>query len=202
MTLDEAIKHCEEKVKELRTEAEHEKHNQLNKVKMFNGHFPADYTKANKCLECAAENQQLAEWLKELKALKENNGDLISRSEAEKLGATCLARRNENGQLEAIISLDNAPTVCGNNPKWCENCVSKGKCASTRQTGEWVPVSERLPDKNGIYLCTVDYGEEGVVVAQRLYWDTLGGFEKQYNKNDRVIAWQPLPEPYKKGGAK
>ena len=37
--------------------------------------------------------------------------DFISRSEAEKLGATCLARRNENGQLEAIISLDNAPTV-------------------------------------------------------------------------------------------
>ncbi len=39
------------------------------------------------------------------------NNDLISRSEAEKLGATCLARRNENGQLEAIISLDYAPTV-------------------------------------------------------------------------------------------
>ena len=37
--------------------------------------------------------------------------NLISRSEAEKLGATCLAKRNENGQLEAIISLDNAPTV-------------------------------------------------------------------------------------------
>ena len=37
------------------------------------------------------------------------NNDLISRSEAEKLGATCLARRNENGQLEAIISLDNVP---------------------------------------------------------------------------------------------
>lgn len=39
------------------------------------------------------------------------NSDLISCSEAKKLGATCLARRNENGQLEAIISLDNAPTV-------------------------------------------------------------------------------------------
>lgn len=39
------------------------------------------------------------------------NNDLISRSEAKKLGATCLAKRNENGQLEAIISLDNAPPV-------------------------------------------------------------------------------------------
>jgi len=35
--------------------------------------------------------------------------DFISRSKAKKLGATCLARRNENGQLEAIISLDEAP---------------------------------------------------------------------------------------------
>lgn len=33
--------------------------------------------------------------------------------------------------------IDNAPTVCGNNPKWCESCVSKGKCASTRPHGEW-----------------------------------------------------------------
>ena len=29
-------------------------------------------------------------------------------------------------------------SVCGNNPKWCENCVSKGKCASTRLQGEWI----------------------------------------------------------------
>lgn len=46
------------------------------------------------------------------------NNDLISRSEAEKLGATCLAKRNENGQLEAIISLDNAPTVERPTGKW------------------------------------------------------------------------------------
>lgn len=61
----------------------------------------------------------------------------------------------------------------------------------------WIPVSERLPDKNGNYLCTVDYGEDGIEVMQRVYWDALGGFEKRYNKNDKVIAWMPLPEPYK-----
>ena len=48
------------------------------------------------------------------------NNDLISRSEVEKLGATCLARRNENGQLEAIISLDNAPTVEQPQGEWKE----------------------------------------------------------------------------------
>lgn len=40
-----------------------------------------------------------------------------------------------NDCIDAII--DNAPTVCGNNPKWCENCVSKGKCASTRPQCEF-----------------------------------------------------------------
>ena len=38
--------------------------------------------------------------------------------------------------------IDNAPTVCGNNPKWCESCVSKGKCASTRPQDEWTPQGE------------------------------------------------------------
>ena len=63
------------------------------------------------------------------------NNDLISRSELKK------AFEDTN---EAVFSLnrvkhliDNAPTVCGNNPKWCESCVSKGKCTSTRPQGEW-----------------------------------------------------------------
>lgn len=39
-----------------------------------------------------------------------------------------------------IRSSDGCPTdkpmVCGNNSKWCESCVSKGKCASTRPQGK------------------------------------------------------------------
>ena len=38
--------------------------------------------------------------------------------------------------LGGMTTIDNAPTVCGNNPKWCESCVSNGKCASTRPRGE------------------------------------------------------------------
>jgi hypothetical protein len=80
--------------------------------------------------------------------------------------------------------------------------LKNGTPYEKRPKGEWILVSERLPDKNGNYLCTVDYGEDGVEVTQRFYLDTLSGFEKRYNKNDKVIAWQPLPEPYKEGGAK
>ena len=81
------------------------------------------------------------------------NNDLISREALEKEveslvvgGAEGLknyykkgSRADQNawigGVYDAWELIDNAPTVCGNNPKWCENCISKGKCASTRPQG-------------------------------------------------------------------
>lgn len=54
--------------------------------------------------------------------------------------------------------------------------------------GKWIPVSERLPDKEGRCIVSTDYGNvtmdsfvDGIFVLN------LGS----------VIAWQPLPEPYK-----
>ena len=56
MTLDEAIKHAEEIMVE-----------NLEKTKGRNASDPI----AINCFECAEEHQQLAEWLKELKQLRE-----------------------------------------------------------------------------------------------------------------------------------
>ena len=36
---------------------------------------------------------------------------LIDANALKEMGATCFARRNEKGKLEAIISIDNAPTI-------------------------------------------------------------------------------------------
>ena len=59
------------------------------------------------------------------------------------------------------------------------------------QADKWIPVEERLPSENGKYLTTC----EGIKIPQiRLYkngWDSIA----------EVIAWQPLPQPYKKEGA-
>ena len=60
MTLDEAIKHCEEKAKELREKAITDYENDKTTLAEFAS-----------CRECASEHEQLAEWLKELKAYKE-----------------------------------------------------------------------------------------------------------------------------------
>jgi hypothetical protein len=51
---------------------------------------------------------------------------------------------------------------------------------------EWIPVSERLPDENGSYLVTV---KRGYIVLG--LW--VGVAENWAN----VIAYMPLPEPYR-----
>lgn len=61
--------------------------------------------------------------------------------------------------------------------------------------GRWIPVSERLPDKSGLYLISVD---DLVTVANftGTYFMRRGGYVE-------VDAWQALLEPYKpykKGG--
>lgn len=53
LSLDETIKHCEEKAEESR-----------KNEPIFR--YAADEKEADKCLNCAEEHEQLAEWLKEL----------------------------------------------------------------------------------------------------------------------------------------
>lgn len=54
--LDEAIKHCEEKAEELRKQSDE---------------IVLCTNVKKECLKCAEEHEQLAEWLKELKAYRE-----------------------------------------------------------------------------------------------------------------------------------
>lgn len=63
---------------------------------------------------------------------------------------------------------------------------------STKKNQEWIPVTERLPEKHGHYLvCSKD------VIWVAVYYNyTWWGVEKRCRWGD-VEAWQPLPEPYK-----
>lgn len=57
LTLDEAIKHCEEKAKELREQVD--------------THKVVDAEEIGDCIECANEHEQLAGWLTELKKVRD-----------------------------------------------------------------------------------------------------------------------------------
>ena len=63
----------------------------------------------------------------------------------------------------------------------------------------WIPVEERLPEEKGVYLVTY----------HPCYWDNVdpevyvgidtfrGKTTWAKRKFQRVIAWRPLPEPYR-----
>ena len=70
--------------------------------------------------------------------------------------------------------------------------------AYERPQGEWIPVSERLPERYKDVIVT-DIEVSETYLSRYIgngYWECDNGTFK-----NRIIAWQPLPEPYEKGGA-
>ena len=61
------------------------------------------------------------------------------------------------------------------------------------EESEWVPVSERLPDKSDWYLATM-VGEFGNTHTYSVFYSTTN---KTFEFLEKVTAWKPLPEPYK-----
>lgn len=73
------------------------------------------------------------------------------------------------------------------------------------QVGEWILVSERLPENtdDGLYqmsLVTLDNGDVclGVYRYDENAWRTRMSEGEIYYTTDHIVtAWMPLPEPYK-----
>lgn len=83
--------------------------------------------------------------------------------------------------------------------------------------GEWIPCSERLPEDvdNRFFMCIVENHEEDLPMFCQYeeeygfgFWhdifneETLGFVDTEFKTNEelgyeKVIAWMPLPEPYR-----
>ena len=139
------------------------------------------------------------------------NNDLISRSALKKV----LTSDTKNEFVFVCLSrvlekIDNAPTVelfCSylSDGEVRQPCV-ESPCNHERPQGKWVPVSERLPEEEDYRDC---YGlSDGCIMWQTdngdigfgWYYHSTKCWSDIYDqpiKTGKVIAWQPLPKPYK-----
>lgn len=103
-----------------------------------------------------------------------------------------LAELNPRAYIE--FKCDDCNTYRG----YCDGYLQGAEDAlqEERPQGEWVPVSEKLPEKTGYYLVT----RKGYSIKNHVKRVGYDANAKRWSEGS-IIAWQPLPEPYKGGGA-
>lgn len=66
----------------------------------------------------------------------------------------------------------------------------------TEKVGQWIPVSERLPeDKQSVLVWCPQYKNIYCAYLEKEQWWIFGAFVQIVPNG--VVAWMPLPEPYK-----
>lgn len=84
------------------------------------------------------------------------------------------------------VHIDDLRTIAQMNSELCA-------LREERRNGRWIPCSERLPDDDGFYLATVLNGL-GYTTTQKLLFNGKGWCT---DMPWEILAWMPLPEPYK-----
>ena len=80
---------------------------------------------------------------------------------------------------------------------WSKDWLESKYYESTSEIpNKWIPVSERLPEKEGKYLTTIFNGIQYIMTCDYHPYSRCW-FPDDECASDNVIAWMPLPEPYK-----
>ena len=76
-----------------------------------------------------------------------------------------------------------------------ERWITQERNAMLKSIPRWIPVEERLPEKNGYYLTYV----ESALFPNSYYFNLIkfidGDFIEDHCVIHRVTHWMPLPEP-------
>ena len=86
----------------------------------------------------------------------------------------------------------------------CEKVDALPSATSKQRMGEWIPVSERLPESKPEdleYPTVIACCEDGEVMTACFYESTKEwGIGEYYDRKINPVAWMPLPEPYREDG--
>lgn len=89
-----------------------------------------------------------------------------------------------------LFELDNGDDAVSyltqNDVNWLKENIK-----ALEQEPKWITVTEGLPKKDGLYLVSVKNDH------LRRYSKTCWYSDKNWFARQDVVAWQPLPEPYK-----
>lgn len=78
----------------------------------------------------------------------------------------------------------------------CDTAIS-ALSVPEREKGEWIPITERLPEEEQEVLCQLSDGSMAVLYMQD-NWGQMEWVDGMMGTGTYdAIAWQPLPEPYK-----
>ena len=89
------------------------------------------------------------------------------------------------------MTIDEAIKDIQNNIKPVVGGKSLDMAIEALKKQQWIPVAERLPNKSGYYLVTVNEGMKKVDVV---FFNNGSGFLM----TDIITAWKPRPKPYQK----
>ena len=96
------------------------------------------------------------------------------------------------------------PNMLVSDDGFCDKGERRGRWTWLKDRRRWIPVSERMPETDDVYLVTVhpDYVPQGCKQVDLMYyfkgeWQFLNEKTEWEKWPDPIIAWMPLPEPYK-----
>jgi len=121
------------------------------------------------------------------------NNDLISRSALKEKAETVTLWNGDVRRFVSYETIDNAPTVEVRD-NFDIGYVQGLEDGQKRPQGEWIPVSEKLPERYKEVIVT-DIETTNTYQSRYIgngYWECDNGTLK-----NRIIAWQELPRPYK-----
>ena len=121
-----------------------------------------------------------------------------AKKEREKVDKTLKYWESINAPLSEQIKYEIG--LCKDKLTQCEQTIEwLIELQERREADMWIPVSERLPNCNGVYAVTTEYG-----YTTASYFDGKGNWHDSNGvnfgapfMNDWITHWKPLPEAYK-----